>query len=163
MLKDKFKEDQKTALRAGDSGRRTVIGMLLSGVQNKELEKRSKLSKSGTPADQLESASQLTDDEVLDVLSSEIKKRKEAITTFEQGGRPELAEGEKTELAMLMQYMPEQISEDEVKKLIADAMAATGAAGPKDMGKVMGAISGKIKGRFDGTRASQIVKEVLGA
>ena len=169
-LKDKIKSDIITAMKAGDGAKKTTLGMLQSAIKNRELDKRAKLSKSGTPADQLEASSQLTDEEVIESVSSEIKKRKDAIEQFIGGGRPELAEGEKAEIEMLKVYMPEQMSEDEVKKLIADAVASirsnssgtsTDAAGPKDMGKVMGAISAKIKGKFDGSRASAMVKEAL--
>lgn len=163
MLKEKLKEDLKAALKAGESQKRLVVGMILSVIKNRELEKRGKLAKSGVADADLEAQSALTDEEALEAVSSEIKKRKEAIQTFVVGGRPELAENEKQELAILMAYMPEQMSEDEVKKLIAQAIADTGAAGPKEMGKVMGQLSPKIKGRFDGGRASALVKEALGA
>lgn len=162
MLKDQIKKDVIVAMKAKDSDRKTTLGMLQSAIKNKELEKRGKLAKSGTPEGKLEAQSQLSDEEVVEVVSSEIKKRKDAIEQFTSGGRPELAEGEKKEIAFLTPYMPEQISEDEVKKFIADAISSTGAAGPKDMGKVMGVISAKIKGKFDGSRASTLVKEMLG-
>ncbi len=161
-LKDRIKEDIKNALRAGDSSLKMTLGMVQSAIKNRELDKRAKLSKSGTPQTELEQASQLTDEEVLEVIGSEIKKRKDSIEQFTQGGRPELAKGEQDEIEMLNIYMPAQMPEEEVKKLIASAVASTGAAGPKDMGKVMGAISAKIKGKFDGTRASALVKEALG-
>ena len=151
-LKDTIKEDMKAAFKAGDTMTRGTLSFFLSVVQNRELAKR---AKTGAPAD-------LTDEEVIEALSTEIKKRKESIATYESGGRPELAASETAELAILQKYMPEQMAEDDVKKLIADAITATGAAGPKDMGKVMGKISAAIKGRFDGSRASALVKEALG-
>lgn len=150
MLKDTIKDDMKAAFKAGDQQKRGTLAMLLSVIQNREIEKRAKTGEES-----------LTDEEVIAVVSTEIKKRREAVAQFEAGGRPELAEGEKAEIAVLSVYLPEQLSEDDVKKLIAEAVASTGASGPADMGKVMGAISPKIKGRFDGARASALVKEAL--
>jgi uncharacterized protein len=152
-LKETIKDDMKAAFKAGDTATRGTLQLLLSVIQNRELAKRAKTGE----------ASELTDEEVVEALSTEIKKRKESIATFEAGGRPELAASEAAELEVLKKYMPEQISEDEVKALITAAITDTGAAGPKDMGKVMGKISGAIKGRFDGARASAMVKEALGA
>jgi len=163
-LKEKIKDDMKAAFKAGDSATRSTLTMLLSVIQNRELEKRAKLIKAGkaTEADVAEK-SLLTDDEVVDAVSSELKKRRESVATYEQGGRPELAAGEQAEAVVLSRYLPEQLDEAAVKKLIADAVVSTGAAGPKDMGRVMSAIAGAIKGRFDGARASALVKEALGA
>ena len=93
--------------------------------------------------------------------STEIKKRKESIVTYEDAGRTESAEAEKREAEVLSQYLPEQMSEDEIKGLISEAVAQTGASAPGDMGKVMGVVSGKTKGRFDGKRLAEMVKESL--
>lgn len=151
-LKDKIKEDMKTAFKAGDSATRGTLGMLLSVIQNRELEKRAKLGAEN---------SELTDEEVIAAVGTEIKKRKDAATQYEAAGRADSAASEQQEAAVLSKYLPEQLTEDDVKKLIAEAIASTGAAGPKDMGKVMGAVSAKIKGRFDGGRASELVKQAL--
>ena len=153
----------KTAFKAGDAATRSTLTMLLSVIQNRELEKRAKLIKAGaaTEADVAERSS-LTDEEVVDAVSSELKKRRESVATYEHAGRPELAAGEQAEVIVLSRYLPEQLDEDAVRKLIADAVKSTGAAGLKEMGKVMGAIAGAIKGRFDGARASALVKEALG-
>lgn len=151
ILKETIKDDMKTAFKAGDTITRGTLSFLLSVVQNRELEKRAKGAES-----------ELTDEEVISVISTEIKKRKDSIGQYEAAGRGELAAAEKAEVQVLMRYMPEQLGEDEVKKMIADAIASTGASNAKDMGKVMGAISPKIKGRFDGTRASELVKQALG-
>ncbi len=161
-LKQTIQDDVKAALKAGDSQKRTVLGMLLSSMKNKELEKRNKLSKTGTATDQLEIASQLTDDEAMDVLRTEIKKRKESITTYEQGGRPELAETEKQELALLMKYMPEQMSEDQVRTIVKEVLAGMPGMTIKDMGKVVGHVMSRVKGKTDGSTVSRIVKEELG-
>lgn len=119
--------------------------MVLAAIKNKEIEKRSELS----------------DDDTVVVIASEIKKRKDSVEQFEKGGRPELAEGEKKEAETLMAYMPEQMSEDAIREEIKKAIASTGASGPKDMGKVIGAVMTKVKGKADGTLVSNLVKEEL--
>jgi uncharacterized protein len=164
MLKDKIKEDMKAAFKAGDTATRGTLSFLLSVIQNRELEKRTKLMKAGTTVEaEVADKSQLTDEEVIDAVSSEIKKRKDSIAQYETAGRAELAASEKTELEVLMRYMPAQMSEDEVKKIIAEAVSASGAAGPKDIGKVMGQVAPKTKGKFDGARVNELVKQALGA
>jgi uncharacterized protein len=149
-LKDTIKEDMKTAFKAGDTATKGTLTMLLATIQSRELDKR---AKGKEPV--------LTDEEVIEAISSEIKKRKDSAAQYTAGGRPELAESETAEAAILMKYMPEQLSEDAVKALIAEAIASTGAASVKDLGKVMGAVSPKTKGRFDGARVNQLVKEAL--
>jgi uncharacterized protein YqeY len=160
MLKEKLQADVKEALKAGDSKKRTVLSSLLSAIKNRELDKRGKLMKAGATGD-VEQASQLTDEEAIEVISSEIKKRKESIETYTAAGRPELAEQEKEELATLMHYMPEQISEDEIRTEVKSIIEAVHPQGPKDMGKVIGAVMPKVKGRADGQVVSRIVKEEL--
>ena len=163
-LKEKIKEDMKAAFKAGDQVGRSTLSMLLSVIQNRELDKRAKLMKAGSASEaDVAAKSELTDAEVIDAISSEVKKRRESITTYEAGGRPELAEGEKKEADVLARYLPEQMSEAEVTKLIADAIAQTGATSGADMGKVMGKLAPGIKGRFDGARANALVREALGA
>jgi hypothetical protein len=161
-LKDTIKEDMKTAFKAGDNMTRSTLTMLLSVIQNRELEKRAKLMKAGatTEADVAEK-SLLTDEETIDAIASEIKKRRDAFTQYDAAGRPELAASERAEADTLMKYMPEQMAEDTVKALIKEAIASTGAAGAKDMGRVMGAVAPKTKGKFDGARLNQLVKEAL--
>jgi len=163
MLKEKLQADIKEALKAGNSQKRTLLGMVMSSVKNREFDKRAKVSKTTgeTDAAKLDEAAKLNDEEVLETIASEIKKRKDSVEQFEKGGRPELAAQEKQEIDILMTYMPEQMSEESVREEIKKAIASTGAAGPKDMGKVMGMVSPKIKGKFDGSRASAIVKEEL--
>lgn len=161
-LKDTIKDDMKAAFKAGDSASRGALTMLLSVIQNRELDKRAKLMKAGATAEaDVAQQSLLTDEEVIDAVSSEIKKRRESASTYEQGGRPELAAAEQAEIAVFQKYLPEQLSEDAVRALIAEAIAATGAAGPKDMGKVMGAVTPKTKGRFEGAKVNELVKAAL--
>ncbi|MEK7589268.1 MAG: GatB/YqeY domain-containing protein [Patescibacteria group bacterium] len=158
MLKERLLSDVKEALKAGDSKKRTVLNSLLSAIKNRELEKRSKLSKAGATND-LENASLINDEEAIEVISSEIKKRREAIETYAQAGRPELAAQEQEELAVLIQYMPEQISDDAIRAEVKKVIAEMGL--PAQAGKVIGAVMPKVKGRADGQAVSRIVKEEL--
>lgn len=169
MLKEKLKEDLKVAMKAGDAPRRMLISMVLAAIQNKELEKRTKLAKTVADTAQLEIESHLNDEETLDVIASEVKRRKDAAAEFNKGGRPELAENERKEAEMLMAYLPEQMSDDEIRVAVKQAIAdirstgsgQAGAINIKDMGKVIGVVMPKVKGKADGGRVSQIVKEEL--
>jgi uncharacterized protein YqeY len=161
MLKDKLKEDMKNALKSGNSSLRTLIGMVMASIKNKELEKRGKLLKTITDDAQLEAESQLTEQETMDVLASEIKRRRDSIAEFEKGGRPELAESEKAEAEILMSYLPEQLSNDALRALVQKAISATGATTVKDMGKVMTMVKEEAGGSADGQRISALVKEEL--
>ncbi len=138
----------KEAMKRGDAAVVSVLRMLLAALQNKEIEKRT---------------DSLAEEEVLQVLTTETRKRKESVLGFEKGNRPELAEKEKKELAVIKAYLPEDASEEEVRKAVKEAIAKTGAQGPKDMGKVMGMAMGALKNRAEGNTVQQIVKEVLGA
>lgn len=160
-LKDTIREDLKGAMKAGEKEKKSTISMLLSSIKNRELEKRGKLAKEGTADAELDEKSSLTDEEVVEVVSTEIKKRQESITTYEDAGRSELAAGEKREAEVLSKYLPEQMDVSDVEKLIAGAIEQTGASVPGDMGKVMGAVSPKTKGRFDGKQLAEMVKEAL--
>jgi len=151
MLKQKLTEDFKESLKSGDAKRRLVIGMVLNSVKNRELQKR---AKSGN-------IEELNDDEVLEVVASEVKKRKESIESFKAGGREEMAQSEKEELNILMVYMPEQMSEEQIREEARKAIAETGAKDIKEMGKVLGVLMPKVKGKADGTLVSRIVKEEL--
>jgi len=145
MFKEKLKEDMKTALKAGDAATRSLIGMVLSAIKNREIEKKSELN----------------DEEVVAVIASEVKKRKDSIAQFEKGGRPELAAVEQKEIDTLMAYLPAQLSDDVVRDVVKSAIAETGATSAKDMGKVIAAVMAKIKGQAEGGKVSQMVKEEL--
>ncbi len=163
-LKDKIKEDMKAAFKAGDTVTRSTLTMLLATIQSRELEKRAKLVKAGQATEaEVAEKSALTDEEIIEAITSEVKKRKDSVAQYEAGGRPELAAGEKAEADVLMKYMPEQMAEADVIALIKEAIAATGAVSAKDMGKVMGQVAPKTKGRFDGARVNELVKKELGA
>ncbi|MBP6885891.1 MAG: GatB/YqeY domain-containing protein [Candidatus Pacebacteria bacterium] len=163
-LKDTIKEDMKVAFKAGDTVTRSTLVMLLSVIQNRELEKRARIMKAGVVSEaDVAAQAVLTDEETMEAVMSEIKKRRDAVVQYEAAGRPELAAAEKAESETLTKYLPEQLSEDAVRALITEAIASTGAAGIKDMGRVMGAVAPKTKGKFDGTRVNELVKEALSA
>ena len=161
MLKEKLQIDIKDALKSGNTEKRMVLSLVLSAVKSRELEKRSKLSKSESDIVKLEESSKLNDDEVIEVLSSEIKKRKEAIGQYQKGGREELAQKEKDELNILMEYMPEQISEDDIRKIVQQTIKdmTLPARTLAKVGQVIGAVMPKVKA--DGALISRIVKEEL--
>ncbi len=161
MLKEKLQQDLKDALKSGDSQKRTVIGMVLAAIKNREFEKRTKLSKTEQDISKLEEQSKLNEEEIIETISSEIKKRKDSIEQYEKGGRPELAEKEKEEAEMLMSYMPEQMSEEQIRDEVKKGIAEIGAKDMKEMGKVLGAIMPKLKGKADGQMVSRVVKEEL--
>jgi len=161
MLKEKLQTDVKDALKSGNAEKRMVLSLVLSAIKSKELDKRGKLSKTGTDVSKLEEESKLNNDEVLEVIASEVKKRKEAIDQYQKGGREELAQKEKDELNILMGYMPEQMSEEEITIEVGSAISQLGASGSKDMGRVIGAVMARVKGKADGQTVSRLVKEGL--
>ena len=146
-LRDKITEDMKNAMRSGDKERLGHIRMLQAAIKQREVDERITLD----------------DAQVIAVLEKMVKQRKESIAQFEQGGRADLADKEKAEIALLQAYLPAQLSEAEVDALIKEAIAATGAASVKDMGKVMGAVKAKAAGRADMGAVSARIKAALGA
>ena len=163
MLKQQIQKDTTEALKAGDSFVLSTLRMLLAGVATKEKEKRYKISneKPDLKEQELIKESELTEEQMIETISSEIKKRKDAIVLYEKGNRQELADKEKKEIEILKKYLPEQLSQDEVKKLVEESVAKTGAKEMKDMGRVMGDINSKIKGKADSGEVSRMVKEIL--
>jgi hypothetical protein len=161
MLKDRLQKELNDALKSGDQLKRSVLSLLLTAIKNRELAKRQKLSKTISEIEELEKQSQLTDEEILEVIAAENKKRKEAIEQFQAGGREDLAQKEKTEMDILASYLPEQASEEEVRAEVKRVITEINAQGPKDMGKVIGAVMSKFKGRVEGEKVSKIVKELL--
>jgi len=152
LLKQKIQADLQKALKEKDTVVTTTLRLVLAAVQNKEL---------AQPAKEAEEASVLSDDDVLAILSAEVKKRKEAIEQFEKGGRDDLVAQEKAELVVLERYLPEQLSEDEITQLAQDAIKKTGATEKKDMGKVMGIMMKHTQGKADGALVSKIVQQLL--
>jgi len=163
ILKTKIQEDLMEAVKKKAELESLVLRGLSAAILNKEKEKRYKLSKEKEELTEkeLEKDSQLTDEEVIEVISSEVKKRKESILEFEKGKREDLVEKEKKELEILQKYLPEQLSEEEIKKLAKEAIEKVGASDQKDMGRVMAELMPKIKGRAEGNVVSSIVKEIL--
>lgn len=168
-LKEHINEDLISAIKSREKDKALVLRFLNAAIKNAEIAKRSKLSKSVKNTDGidksffrfLEKESILSDEEATDVVLSQIKQRRDSIAEFEKAKRIDLAEKEKTEIKILMAYLSEQMSEEEIKKAASEAVAKTGAKDTKDMGKVMGAIMKEVKGRADGTTVSRIVKELL--
>lgn len=150
MLKDKIQDDLKNAMLSKDEEKLSTIRMLKSAIQYFEIQKGG----AGYTA---------TDEDVIEVVGREIKKRKESIELYEKGGRQELADKELREVKTLEYYLPEQLTDEEIKKLIDEAIRNTGASSIQDMGKVMGALSQQIKGKADGGLVSALVREKLSA
>jgi uncharacterized protein YqeY len=144
-LKEQITEDMKAAMRAKDSGRLATIRLLTAAIKQKEVDERIDVS----------------DEQVLAIIEKMIKQRKDSISQFEAGGRQDLADIEKAELAILATYMPAALSEAEVQAEVAAAVSAVGATGPQDMGKVMGVLKPKLAGRADMTAVSAMVKAAL--
>jgi len=157
MIKEKINEDFKSAYKEKKEAELSVLKTLKAALFNKEKDKQYQASKAGKDAAQ----ALLTDEDVIDVVSAEIKKLRDAVALFEQGGRADLAEQNKGEINILMKYLPEQLGEDDIKKLVADAVAASGATGVKEMGKVMAVLMPKVKGKADSGLVSKLVKEAL--
>jgi uncharacterized protein len=145
--KDRLQRETREALKAGEKVRLGALRMLSAAVKNREVELGHELS----------------DDELVEVASREVKRRKEAAEAFQKAGRQELADKEHEEQAVLESYLPVQLSEEEVVALIEEAVAAMGASGPGDLGKVMGHVMGKAKGRVDGGTVNRLVRERLGS
>ena len=144
-LKEKITEDMKNAMRAKEAARLATIRLLTSAIKQKEVDERIEVN----------------DEQVLGIIEKMIKQRKDSITQFEAGGRQDLADIEKSELAILSTYMPAALSDAEVQAEVHAAVAASGAAGPQDMGKVMAILKPKLAGRADMTAVSAIVKAAL--
>lgn len=160
-LQEKINGEIKQAMIAKQELLLLVLRGINASIKNKEIEKRTKLSKTEKDLAKLEELSKLNDEEIIDVISNEAKKRKDSIEEFTKGNRLDLVEKEQKELEILKQYLPEQMSEDAVKDIVKKAIEETGAVGPKDTGKVMAKIMPQVKGKADGTIVSKIVGELL--
>lgn len=163
MLKETIRHDLNSALKEKKELELSVLRLISAAILNKEKEKRYKISKEKPDAKEadLEKESQLQDEEILDVIASEVKKRKESIELFEKGGRKDLAGKEAKEKEILQKYLPEQMSEEQIKKLVEAAVAQASAKEIRDMGKVMAILTPQIKGKADMGQVSKIVKETL--
>jgi uncharacterized protein YqeY len=149
MLRDRLTTEMKEAMKAGDKRKLGTVRLIQAALKDKDIELR---GAGKGPA---------SDDEILAVMQKMIKQRQESLAMYEQGGRPELAAQEREEAEVIQSFLPKQMDEAEVRAAIAAAIAETGAASMKDMGKVVGALRGKYAGRMDFGRASGLVKELL--
>lgn len=145
MLKQKLNDDLKTAMKAKDSTTVSTVRMLLSAIKNKEIEKKG----------------ELTDAETVKLLQGDKKKHLDSIAQFTEGGRADLAEKEKAEVAIIEKYLPVQMSEAELQGLVAAAVTESAAGGPADFGTVMKAVMAASGGRADGAKVSALVKKTL--
>ncbi|MBJ7311310.1 GatB/YqeY domain-containing protein [Rugamonas sp. CCM 8940] len=144
-LREQITEDMKAAMRAKETGKLNTIRLLIAEIKRKEVDERIEVS----------------DTQVVAIVEKMIKQRKDSITQFEAGGRADLADIEKAELAVLVDYMPAGLSDEEVAAEVAAAVAASGAAGPQDMGKVMAIVKPKLAGRADMGAVSALIKKAL--
>ncbi len=162
MLKERIQQDLKDALKKKQELLVSVLRLVITVFYNKEIEKKTKLrEENGLSEEEITKQGQLTDEEITNIISSEIKKRKDAISIFEKGQRQDLAEKEKKEIEILQKYLPEQLSDEQIKKLAKETIEKVGAKEIKDMGKVMAELIPQIKGKVEGSKVSQIVKELL--
>jgi uncharacterized protein YqeY len=145
-LKERITDDMKAAMRAGEKDRLGVIRMITSAIKQREVDERITLD----------------DAQVLSVLEKMIKQRKESLVQFQAGNRQDLVEKEAAEITLLQGYLPSQLSDAEIDSLITEAIASTGAASIKDMGKVMAVIKGKAQGRADMAAVGAKIKAKLG-
>ena len=148
-LKQKLSNDLKTALKSGDSTRLSTLRMLSAAIANKEIELRKK-------------DIGLSDEEVLEAISSEARRRKDSIAEYEKAGRLELAKKEHDEFIILQLYLPPEIAEDELARIVKEGIRESGAASEKDFGKVMKVIMPVLKGKASGDRISAVLKKELG-
>jgi uncharacterized protein YqeY len=145
-LKERITEDMKTAMRSGEKDRLAVIRLLQAAIKQREVDERIMLD----------------DAQITSVLEKMIKQRKESVVAFEKGARPDLVAKENAEIVILQPYLPAQLGEAELDALIADAIASTGAASIKDMGKVMGIVKSKAAGKADMGAVGARIKAKLG-
>ncbi|MBP3231235.1 MAG: GatB/YqeY domain-containing protein [Anaerovibrio sp.] len=144
-IKEQLANDMKEAMKAKEKERLAVIRMVRGAIRQQEIDGKTELD----------------DEAVIAVISKEVKMRKDSIVDFQKGGRDDLVAQNEAEIAFLMPYLPKQLTEDEVRELVKEAVEKTGASSPKDMGKVMGALMPKVKGQADGKMVNQLVKEAL--
>ncbi len=146
-LKTRLNDELKDAMRSGDVTRRSTIRFVLSAIHNEEIAKQTELDDEG----------------ILAVLSRQARQRRESIEAFEKADRQDLVDQEKAELEIILPYLPQQLSADEIGELVGQVISEIGAAGPGDMGKVMSQVMPKVKGRAEGKQVSSIVSDLLKA
>ena len=148
MLRERLNDDMRTALKAREAGkaRLSVLRVALAAVKSREIELRR----------------ELTDDEVVDVLAREVRSRQDVLPDYERGGRTDLVEKMREEIGWLQEYLPRQVSAEEIEAAVRAQIAATGATGMKDIGKVMGPVMQALRGRADGRLVQETAKRLLG-
>lgn len=157
MLKDKINDDFKAAFKERRDAEVSVLKMLKAALLNKQKDKEYQTNRAGKDI----ALAALTDEDAIEVVVAEVKKMRDSLALFIQGGRQDLVGQAKGEIEILLRYLPAQLGEDEIKKLVAEAVAQTGAANIKDMGKVMAQLMPKVKGKSDSALVSRLVKEAL--
>jgi len=145
-LKERLVSDLKQSLKAGEKLRLSTIRLLMSEIKNAEIAKRG----------------ELTEDELLSVVSREAKRRRESIEEFKKGKREDLVEKESFELQVLQGYLPEQLSEGDLLRIVQKTIDEVGASAPGDLGKVMGKLMPRVRGRADGKHVNEVVRDTLG-
>lgn len=150
-MKAKILKDTKDAMRSKDELRLSVLRMVSSAIHNKEIEKRAKSGK----------VEELTEEETVAVVRSEVKKRRDAIIEFEKGNRKDLADKESAELKILEGYLPQELSDEEIEKIVKEVTAEFGVGDPKQFGRVMGEVMKRARGQASGDRVSAVVKRLL--
>ncbi len=145
MLRIQLQDEMKAAMKSGDKRRLGIIRLIRAAIKQREVDERIELD----------------DTQVLLVLDKMIKQRRDSVEQFEKAGRTELADQEKFEIGVIQEYLPAQLSEDEISTLITEAITATGAESMKDMGKVMGMLKPKLQGRADMGAVSGLIKQNL--
>jgi len=147
-LRDRLNESLKLAMKARDSRRVSTLRLVFAALKDREIR-----------SDPIETA--ISDEDLLGLLAKMIKQREESATAFQSGGRPELAAAEREEIAIIREFMPRQLSEEETRGAVRQAIAETGATGPKDMGKVMAVLKQRYTGTLDFAKAGPLAKELL--
>ncbi|HBI03706.1 MAG TPA: aspartyl-tRNA amidotransferase [Paenibacillaceae bacterium] len=144
-LVERLNQDMKLAMKNKDKLKLSVIRMVKASVKNEEINQ-------GSP---------LTDEQVLAVVTRELKQRRDSLQEFDKAGREDLAAPTREEIEILLEYMPEQMGEDDIRRIVSEAIQQVGAQSKKDLGKVMGVLMPKVKGRADGALVNKIVQELL--
>jgi uncharacterized protein YqeY len=144
-LKQKLSDDLKAAMKSGDTVKRSTLRMLMAAINNAEIARKASLE----------------DGDVLGIIAKEVKQHQESIASFKEGNRPDLVEKEEVEMAILQDYLPEQMSRDDIVAEVRQVIADIGAQGPGDKGRVMQQLMPKMKGRADGKEINEIVTELL--
>ncbi len=152
MLRTKLKDSLKEAMKSKNKRKTSTLRLILATLKDRDIAGRDKGSEDG-----------INDEEILQMLTTMVRQRRESIKAYEEGGRIDLATSEKEEIEIISEYLPKQFGEDETKKAVEETIAEIGAEGLKDMGKTMGALKAKYAGRMDFSKANAFVKATLSA